>query len=175
MIAATSTERRVRDAQRAGARRQTLQDISSNASRGVPSHAGPRRAQAPPGYSLPEPESDPLPLSAPGLILPTPLDDALDDLAFWQSLETLGTLEESLPWEALDDVQERVEGDRAVGSSVTLADVIRTFHAPYRTRFGHTLTEQQDRVLRELTACYTPLMGTHKWDVSGLWHRGGAA
>ena len=25
------------------------------------------------------------------------------------------------------------------------------------------MTEQQDRVLRELTACYTPLMGTHKW------------
>ena len=29
------------------------------------------------------------------------------------------------------------------------------------------MTEQQDRVLRELTACYTPLMGTHKWTCQG--------
>ena len=50
MIAAVSTQRRMRDAQRAGARRQTLQHISRDASRGCPlcrrSRSVPRRRQA---------------------------------------------------------------------------------------------------------------------------------
>ena len=136
----------MRDAQRAGARRQTLQHISRDASQYARLQAQPQRAQTPPGHWLPEPPI--APLSVPGLILPTPLDDAL---------------QESLPWEALDDVHELVEGDRALESSVTLADAIRTFGPEYLRRYGHIMTEQQDRVLRELTACYTPLMGTHKW------------
>jgi hypothetical protein len=47
--------------------------------------------------------------------------------------------------------------------SPTFADVIRTFGPEYRRRHGPTITEQQDRALRELVACWTPLMGTHAW------------
>ena len=50
MIAAVSTQRaRMRNAQRAGARRQTLQHITSDASRGAPPRrrrSVPRRSQA---------------------------------------------------------------------------------------------------------------------------------
>jgi hypothetical protein len=99
--------------------------------------------------------------------VPTPVDDALQEIAFRQTFEGCEGWDEleddALPWEALDDVGELVEGDRAAESSATLADVMRAFNAPYRLRFGHTMTVQQDRVLRELMACYTPLMGTHKW------------
>jgi hypothetical protein len=45
----------------------------------------------------------------------------------------------------------------------TFADVLRTFDADYRRRHGAELTEQQDKVLREMLACYTPLLGTHEW------------
>ena len=48
-------------------------------------------------------------------------------------------------------------------SSLTMADVLRAFSSEYRRRHGLSMTVQQDRVLREMAACYTPLMGTHEW------------
>ncbi len=45
----------------------------------------------------------------------------------------------------------------------TFADVLRTYDRPYRRRYGAELTVQQDKVLREMLACYTPVMGTHEW------------
>jgi len=45
----------------------------------------------------------------------------------------------------------------------TFADVLRTYDPEYRRRYGAELTEQQDKVLREMLACYTPVLGTHKW------------
>ena len=45
----------------------------------------------------------------------------------------------------------------------TFADVLRTYDPEYRRRYGAELTEQQDKVLREMLACYTPLLGTHEW------------
>ena len=45
----------------------------------------------------------------------------------------------------------------------TFADVLRTFDPDYRRIYGAELTEQQDKVLREMLACYTPLLGTHEW------------
>ena len=45
----------------------------------------------------------------------------------------------------------------------TFADVLRTFDPEYRRRYGAELTEQQDKVLREMLACYTPVMGMHEW------------
>ncbi len=45
----------------------------------------------------------------------------------------------------------------------TFADVLRTFDPAYRRRYGAELTVQQDKVLREMLACYTPVLGTHEW------------
>ncbi len=45
----------------------------------------------------------------------------------------------------------------------TFADVLRTYEPEYRRRYGAQLTVQQDKVLREMLACYTPVMGTHEW------------
>ena len=45
----------------------------------------------------------------------------------------------------------------------TFADVLRTFDAPYRSLHAADLTVRQDKVLREMLACYTPVMGTHEW------------
>ena len=46
---------------------------------------------------------------------------------------------------------------------LSVADVFRRFGAAFRQQQGETLTVPQDRVLRELTACRTPLLGTHLW------------
>lgn len=51
-------------------------------------------------------------------------------------------------------------------SSPTLADVIQTFSPEYRRRHN-PLPVQQDRVLRELMACFTRRMGTHEWTCDG--------
>ena len=146
MIAAVSTQRRARDAQRAGARRQTLQHISRDASQYARLQAQPQRAR------------DTARALAPGAAHRSPFCAGPDP-----AHAPIRRLQEGLPWEALDDVHELVEGDRALESSLTLADVIRTFGPEYRRRYGHIMTKQQDRALRELTACYTPLMGTHEW------------
>ena len=45
----------------------------------------------------------------------------------------------------------------------TFADALRTDDRDYRRVYGAQLTEQQDKVLREMLACYTPLLGTHEW------------
>ena len=45
----------------------------------------------------------------------------------------------------------------------TFADVLRTFDSDYRRLHAADLTVQHDKVLRELAACYTPLLGTHEW------------
>ena len=45
----------------------------------------------------------------------------------------------------------------------TFADVLRKYGPEYRRRYGAQLTEQQDKVLREMLACYTPLLGMHEW------------
>jgi hypothetical protein len=48
-------------------------------------------------------------------------------------------------------------------ASLTIADMIRAFGQEFRRRYGHTLTPQQDRVLRELMACRTTALGWHEW------------
>ena len=60
------------------------------------------------------------------------------------------------PWQWQEAPQTR-------SASVTLADVIRTFGPKYRRRCGHTMTEQQERVLRELMVCRTTALGVHAW------------
>ncbi len=45
----------------------------------------------------------------------------------------------------------------------TFADVLRTYDPEYRRRYGALLTVQQDKVLREMLACYTSLLGMHEW------------
>lgn len=46
--------------------------------------------------------------------------------------------------------------------SPTLADVFGTFSPEYRRRYD-PLPVQQDRLLREVMACFTPRMGRHEW------------
>ena len=74
-------------------------------------------------------------------------------------------LARSVDWQALDDLDEdpRHEDELELSRSLILGDVIRTFGSEYRQRYWRTMTTQQDRVLREVAACYTPLMGTHEW------------
>lgn len=45
----------------------------------------------------------------------------------------------------------------------TFADVLRTFDLDYRRIYAAELTLQQDRVLREMLACYTKVLGVHEW------------
>ena len=45
----------------------------------------------------------------------------------------------------------------------TFADVLRTFDLDYRRIYATELTLQQDRVLREMLACYTQVLGVHEW------------
>jgi hypothetical protein len=44
-----------------------------------------------------------------------------------------------------------------------VADIFRRFGPQYREQCGHSLSVQQDRVLRELMVCRTPVMGLHRW------------
>jgi len=45
--------------------------------------------------------------------------------------------------------------------SFTFADVLRRFVPDYRRLYA--VTEQQDKLLREMLACYTPVLGVHEW------------
>jgi hypothetical protein len=45
--------------------------------------------------------------------------------------------------------------------SFTFADVMRRFVPDYRRLYE--VTEQQDKLLREMLACYTPVLGVHEW------------
>ena len=45
--------------------------------------------------------------------------------------------------------------------SFTFADVMRRFVPDYRCLYA--VTEQQDKLLREMLACYTPVLGVHEW------------
>ncbi len=47
--------------------------------------------------------------------------------------------------------------------SFTFADVLRRYDNEYRHRYEAELTPQQDKLLREMLACYTPLLGSHVW------------
>jgi hypothetical protein len=47
--------------------------------------------------------------------------------------------------------------------SFTFADVLRRYDKDYRHRYAAELTPQQDKLLREMLACYTPLLGVHVW------------
>lgn len=47
--------------------------------------------------------------------------------------------------------------------ALEVADIFRRFGLEYREQYGQTLTVQQDRVLRELMVCRTPVMGLHRW------------
>ena len=47
--------------------------------------------------------------------------------------------------------------------ALEVADVFRRFSGEYRKLTGHALTTEQDRVLREIMVCRTPVMGTHRW------------
>lgn len=42
-----------------------------------------------------------------------------------------------------------------------MADILRAGGAEYRRKYGHTLTVEQDRTLREVPRCRTPLFGGH--------------
>ncbi|MEK7754000.1 MAG: transposase, partial [Acidobacteriota bacterium] len=43
-----------------------------------------------------------------------------------------------------------------------LADVFRRYATRYRRQYGHRLTQQQDRALREIEVCRTPVLGGHE-------------
>ena len=60
---------------------------------------------------------------------------------------------------------ESVEDDAAAPwcPRLTVADVFRVFGPAYRRKVGSTLTDQQDRVLRELMVCRTAVLGGHEW------------
>ena len=45
--------------------------------------------------------------------------------------------------------------------SFTFADVLRRFTPDYRRLYA--VAEQQDKLLREMLACYTPVLGVHEW------------
>jgi len=70
---------------------------------------------------------------------------------------------EDLDLQDIQDLQDAPGEQASQQASMTLARVLQLFGPAYRERYATTLTKQQDRVLRELTACYTPLMGTHEW------------
>ena len=57
----------------------------------------------------------------------------------------------------------------------TFADVLRTFDPTYRRIYGAELTVQQDKVLREMLACYTKVLGMHQWTCGDCDTRGRAA
>jgi hypothetical protein len=46
-------------------------------------------------------------------------------------------------------------------TKLTMADILRAGGAEYRREYGHTLTVEQDRALREIPGCRTPLFGGH--------------
>ncbi len=45
----------------------------------------------------------------------------------------------------------------------TFADALRTFDWDYRRIYATELTVQQDKVLREMLACFTKVLGVHEW------------
>ncbi len=49
-------------------------------------------------------------------------------------------------------------------TSLTIGKVLQTFGRAYRRQYRDVITLSQDRVLRDLTACWTPILGTHDWE-----------
>jgi len=47
------------------------------------------------------------------------------------------------------------------GGGLEMAHILRAGGAAYRREYGHTLTVEQDRALREIPGCRTPLFGGH--------------
>ena len=51
-----------------------------------------------------------------------------------------------------------------------MADILRAGAADYRREYGHTLSIEQDRALRELSGCQTSLFGGHLQECGGCGH-----
>ena len=47
--------------------------------------------------------------------------------------------------------------------ALQVADIFRRFGPEYRSEFGHALTVQQDRALREILVCRTEALGLRRW------------
>jgi hypothetical protein len=163
MIAAARTERearRVRQAQRTAARQRTLDGITGDPA-GHESARGPLRPRPTAAAMEPAPLGRVPTQPAPRRSFPPrpivissnddrPVSECSPD---WQLLKELED----------DDLFDQKEDETQVQEAMTLAQVFQRFGPKYRQRYGRTMTVQQDRALRELTACYTPLMGTHEW------------
>lgn len=159
MVAAGKTQRearRVRQAQRDGARHRTLAGITGDQAyhEATCGTLGPRATAA---------VVEPAPLGR--LHAQSHPRQHLGDDAPVRTPPVDAQLARSVDWQTLDDLDEdpRDRDELESTASLILGDVFRMFGPEYRQRFWRTMTTQQDRVLREVAACYTPLMGLHAW------------